>query len=175
MEHLCEAGSSGMAACDIAGSKLEALLTNDLKDMTGLNIACINSMNDCVVAGPLAALEKFINRARGLGHKVKKLDVPFAFHSATMDPILDKFTEVAQSVTLGQPTIPIVSSLLGRVLTGDDLRPEYFTEHARQSVEFSNAIFSVTDLIGTDKVTFLEVGPHPISKINGKPTYLPKA
>jgi len=160
MAELCQPDSTGMVACNIAPTKVEGLM----KDFEDLVVACKNSTTDCVVAGPLASLTRFVNFCKSSGHKAKLLDVPFGFHSPAMDPILEPFARVLDTVTINSPKIPLASSYLGRITQRDDFCIENFIGHTRQPVEFIRAAEVIPSIAGKKDLVILEVGPSPISK-----------
>ncbi|KAF2818864.1 ketoacyl-synt-domain-containing protein [Ophiobolus disseminans] len=159
MAELCQQNSTGMAACNLAPSKAESLIAR----FEGLTVACKNSTDDCVVAGPLTALKQFVDLCKSSGHKAKILDVPFAFHSAAMDSILEPFAQVVAAVTINPPKIQLVSSYLGRLAVKEDFCVKNFLGHAREPVEFIRATEAIPELAGDKKMSFIEIGPAPIT------------
>lgn len=124
----------------------------------GLSIAAINSHDQCIVSGTLAAVE-------ALREKLSAEDIPWralvtshAFHSHLMDPILEKFAAELGRVKLKPPTAPFISNLTGTWITEQEARDAgYWVTHLRQPVNFAQGI----DLLfkSTRNPLFLEVGP----------------
>ncbi|KAF2280129.1 ketoacyl-synt-domain-containing protein [Westerdykella ornata] len=162
MAELCQEGRTGMAAVCMPSAKVEELLSSSTS-MTGLQIACYNSVEDCVVAGPLSSLDALVHACKSSGHKAKRLDVPFGFHSPALDPILEPYAELASTIKTSAGTIPIASSYLGTLLSPHDVDAEYFVGHARQPVEFVRATQTISRIAGDRAMTFLEIGPSPIT------------
>lgn len=160
MARLCPTNSTGMAACNVAPDEAEKLIL----EFGGLSVACKNGSSDSVVAGPLTSLQRFVESLKASGHKAKVLDVPFAFHSDAMDPILEPFARIVANITLNPPKIAMVSSYLARLTVKDDFCVENFVGHARQPVEFIRATEVISQFAGNKELTFIEVGPAPISK-----------
>ncbi|MBD0421169.1 thioester reductase domain-containing protein, partial [Streptomyces sp. TRM S81-3] len=77
-----------------------------------------------------------------------------------MDPMLDEFQRTAAELTYHEPQIPVVSTLTGRLATGDDLRtPAYWTDQVRHAVRFADALTTLHELGAT---AFAEVGPDAV-------------
>ncbi|KAL4963030.1 type I polyketide synthase [Aspergillus stella-maris] len=158
MEKLCTAGSHGMLAVKCSSSALSQYLNS-----SDLDIACENSPEETVVAGLQGSIDSLAETLSARGLKNKKLAVTHAFHSSQMDPLLSDLVKVAGSVRLSPPKIPIISSLLGRVLEADDLTPQYLVRHTRDSVRFSSAVSDARDKgIIDDMTVWVEIGSHPI-------------
>ena len=83
MQAAAEATPSGMAA--LIGLKLDAALA--ACDGTGAQVANANSEEQIVIAGPSAALEAAIERAKAAGaRRALPLEVAGAFHTEVMRP-----------------------------------------------------------------------------------------
>ncbi|MFJ8650562.1 type I polyketide synthase [Streptomyces sp. NPDC093546] len=132
-----------------------------LKDVGDrLSIAAVNGPTSVVVSGDEAAASDVAAHFRRLDRKTKRLTVSHAFHSPRMDGMLDEFRRIAAELTYNEPRIPVVSTLTGRLATGDDLRtPAYWADQVRQAVRFADA---VTALQGLGATAFAEVGPDAV-------------
>ncbi|KAJ5711400.1 hypothetical protein N7488_005556 [Penicillium malachiteum] len=111
MEKLCLTGNHGMLVAKSSRSQLAQFITG-----SDLDITCENSPEEIVVGGPQKSIDDLAETLSTRGIQNKKLAVAYAFHSSQMDPILRDFEFVINSVKLSPPKIPIISSLLGRVL-----------------------------------------------------------
>ncbi|KAM3077744.1 polyketide beta-ketoacyl-synthase [Clarireedia jacksonii] len=159
----CAPQTSGMLACRTSQARAEAMI-NSNGQFSGLSVSCQNSIDDCVVGGKTEELELFATICKTLNIKTKILDVPYAFHSRYMDPILDALDHLGQSIKWKAPTIPVLSNVLGRLLKEGDLKGDYFCQHARSTVLFSDGIERMKhDGLIDDATTFLELGPHPVT------------
>jgi phthiocerol/phenolphthiocerol synthesis type-I polyketide synthase E len=120
-------------------------------------IAVINSSAMCVASGPeddIAALEA-LAAARGI--TTRRVRTNRAFHSASMDSMLDAFVRVVRSIPARPPDVPIVSTVTGAWLTdADAVNPDYWAAQVRQPVLFAPA---VETLKASGVRMFLEVGP----------------
>ncbi|QDQ16112.1 SDR family NAD(P)-dependent oxidoreductase [Streptomyces spectabilis] len=133
----------------------EAEVAADLPETVG--VAAVNGPSSVVVSGVAADVEAVGERWRAAGRKVTKLRVSHAFHSPLMDPMLDDFRTVLESVSYAAPEIPIVSTLTGRMTSAEELAsPEYWVRHVRESVRFGDAVSTLT---AEGVATFVEVGP----------------
>jgi acyl transferase domain-containing protein len=122
-----------------------------------LAVAAVNGPSNCVVSGPTGGIEKLelVLQSRGIDHR--RLHVSHAFHSASMDAILDSFTEQVQAIRLNAPEVPFISNLTGTWITEAEARSAaYWTAHLRHPVRFSAGL---TELLQDPARVFLEVGP----------------
>ncbi|WP_374106408.1 thioester reductase domain-containing protein [Streptomyces sp. TRM70350] len=125
-----------------------------------LTIAAHNAPHSLVIAGDTTAAHQLAQKMREQGHKTTELAVSHAFHSPHMDPVLDAFHRVAQTLTYHEPHIPVVSTLTGRIATGDELRTAgYWTDQLRGTVRFAD---SVRTLAEQGVTAFVEVGPDQV-------------
>ncbi|WPG97329.1 conidial yellow pigment biosynthesis polyketide synthase [Acrodontium crateriforme] len=127
-------------------------------------IACINGPEETVLCGSSEVVGVASEILTQKGFKATKLNVPFAFHSAQVDPILESFKTIAASVSFNKPTIPVLSPLEGEIIReAGIINPEYLARHARETVNFWTALTSGHQKkIFDDKTAWLEVGAHPV-------------
>jgi acyl transferase domain-containing protein/acyl carrier protein len=120
----------------------------------GVSVASVNGPRALVLSGPEQALDRLACNITD-GHRVRRLRVSHAFHSAQMDAILTELTEAAASVDYQPPRIPLVSNVTG-TLAGDELHtPGYWAEQARRTVRFQDG---ARYLLGAGVSVFLELG-----------------
>ena len=153
-----------MLAVGTSADKARDLIQKDEK-LQGLAISCNNSQSDCVVGGRTTQLERLKGQLSStLKAKSKFLEVPLAYHTEAMDPVLEELTKFAQGIDMKPPRMAIVSNVFGRVVQAGEsvFTPEYFALHCRNTVAFDEGI---QDLLqsGTDAVAsrWIEFGPHP--------------
>ncbi|MGW3944077.1 thioester reductase domain-containing protein [Streptomyces phaeochromogenes] len=95
-----------------------------------------------------------------MGRRTRRLSVSHAFHSPHMDGMLEEFRTAAKRVSYGDIDIPVVSTLTGRLASGDDLRTaDYWVDQVRNAVRFSD---TVTTLHDQGVTTFVEIGPDAV-------------
>ncbi|OJJ96972.1 hypothetical protein ASPACDRAFT_33832 [Aspergillus aculeatus ATCC 16872] len=160
LESLCTAGTHKMMAVKASRCEIE----DAIKDLP-YDLACVNGPKETVLSGTTEQMEAVSVPLKEKGYRVIFLDVPFAFHSAQTDPILDLFEETARkSVIFRPPTLPIVSPLLGRVVFDEkSLNAEYLRRATRGTVDFLSAMQNAQETSIVDKDTvWVEVGPHPV-------------
>ena len=127
-------------------------------------IACINGPEETVLCGSGDVVTAANEALTSKGFKATKLNVPFAFHSAQVDPILDQFKAVASSVTFNKPSVPVLSPLEGEIIReAGIINPEYLARHARETVNFWTALTTgQKEKVFDEKTAWLEVGAHPV-------------
>ncbi|OYL15614.1 hypothetical protein A5N45_14195, partial [Streptococcus pneumoniae] len=93
---------------------------------------------------------------RGQGRRVHRLAVSHAFHSALMEPMIAEFTAVAAELSVGLPTIPVISNVTGQLVADDFASADYWARHIRAVVRFG---YSVRSAHCAGASRFIEVGP----------------
>ncbi|MEV6929978.1 SDR family NAD(P)-dependent oxidoreductase [Dactylosporangium sp. NPDC051485] len=134
------------------------------QDLVGL--AALNGPASVVLSGDGAALREIAERLAADGLRTRALTVSHAFHSPLMEPMLEDFRRVAESLTYDRPVIPIVTNLTGAVAGPDELcTPEHWVRHVRATVRFADGIRA---LRGEGVTLFAELGPDGVLSALGR-------
>ncbi|BCO73398.1 type I polyketide synthase [Mycobacterium intracellulare] len=143
-----------MVAVQATEDEVRPLLVPSEQDSVG--IAAVNGPASVVISGTQGAVTAIADQLRAEGRRVHQLAVSHAFHSPLMDAMIDEFGTVAAGLTIGKPTIPIVSNVTGGLATDDFGTAAYWKRHVREAVRFADSVRFVHAAGGN---RFLEVGP----------------
>ena len=144
--------SGAMLSVRLNAEEIEARLPQNIQ------LAAANSPSLCVVSGPHEAISQFGAELMRDNIPCKKLYTSHAFHSAMMDPVVDKFIAEVAKAELKPPQIPFVSTVTTKWISDKDATdPAYWGRHLRMPVRFSNGI---RELLKENPGIFLEVGPR---------------
>ncbi|MYS79516.1 type I polyketide synthase, partial [Streptomyces sp. SID5474] len=130
-----------------------------------VSVAAVNGPTSTVIAGDEDAVEAIVATLRASGHKTKRLNVGRAFHSPRMEAMLEDFRRVAESVSFGEPRIPIISNLTGEPASAAELgSADYWVRHVRQPVRFLDGMRA---LERAGVTTYVELGPDGVLSAMG--------
>lgn len=121
-----------------------------------VSIAAVNGPASVVISGAHDAVSAIADRLRGQGRRLHRLAVSHAFHSALMEPMIAEFTAVAAELSVGLPTIPVISNVTGQLVADDFASADYWARHIRAVVRFGDSVRSA-HCAGASR--FIEVGP----------------
>ena len=125
-----------------------------------LSIAAVNGPTSTVISGSEEVVEAIRTEWETQGRKTKRLVVSHAFHSPLIEPMLEEFAEVANSLSFSEPKLPIVSNLSGELLSAEQATdPAYWVAHVREPVRFADAVETLAKQGAT---TYMELGPDPV-------------
>jgi acyl transferase domain-containing protein/NADPH:quinone reductase-like Zn-dependent oxidoreductase/acyl carrier protein len=151
-------GSGEMTAVALGAEELEELL-QQIDPKIRPCVAGINSPHGCTVAGIPDGLLAFETRLVTQGIRYKRLDLDYAFHSPSMDPIRPSLLDDLRDLVPANGEIPFHSTVTGKKLPGKELGPHYWWRNVRDPVLFAEAL---EGLIRDGNSIFLEIGPHPV-------------
>jgi acyl transferase domain-containing protein len=127
----------------------------DLPD--GLSIATVNGPGTCVVAGAPELVDAFAQTLADRGIGAKRLKTSHAFHSPTMDPVLDEFAAAVAAVPRQVPSLPFLSNVTGTWITDEQATdPRYWARQVRETVRFGQCVATV---LAKGTWAFVECGP----------------
>ncbi|KAI9689779.1 MAG: Type I Iterative PKS [Bathelium mastoideum] len=151
--------------CMLATRASEADVNRILARKAGqYEVACVNGPDDVVISGTVSAVQDAQQILTSAKVKTTLLNVPFAFHSTQVDPILPEFEALAQGLTFHKPSVPVLSPLRSAVCQNEGVfEPAYLAQHCRKAVNTHGAVLAAqqTGLIN-DKTLVVEIGPHPV-------------
>ncbi|MGB6222957.1 type I polyketide synthase [Haloferula sp.] len=125
-----------------------------------IDIGALSAPQHTILSGPHAAMdtvEKRLSEAR-VGHR--RIEVPHAFHSRMMEPVLGSYREALLDVSFEAPNCDFISTVDGCRQSSEALAdPGYWQREMIEPVRFSDAIVT---LAAEPDWTFLEVGPSQL-------------
>lgn len=124
-----------------------------------VSIAAINGPTAITLAGDEDALGIIAEQLTAKDIFNRLLQVEVAYHSPTMDPLLDEIRTSLASLNPGTPTLPSYSTVTGTQIEGSAFDGEYWCKNVREPVYFFRAM---ERMIKDGYEDFLEVGPHPV-------------
>ncbi|KAL8703407.1 MAG: hypothetical protein Q9201_003410 [Fulgogasparrea decipioides] len=160
LEERCTPGTHIMLAIKASTAEIAAF-----NKQVFYEVACINAPGETVICGNADQMDKSTQNLRQAGFKCLAMDLPYAFHSTQIDPIMTEFKEHARAAIFNKPTIPVVSTSLSRVVRtgGGVFDAEYLSHHARKPVNLVGAVQAATDArLFTPRTAFVEIGAHPV-------------
>jgi len=142
-----------MLSVRLPEAEARALLTREL------SISSVNSSVSTVVSGLCEEIEELedVLAAKKIGYR--KLPVPFAFHSTSVDSILVEYAALIDKLTLHDPAIPLVSNLTGTwIEPSQATNSKCWVDQMRHTVQFAGGL----DTILNRPSLLLEVGPNQV-------------
>ncbi|MFF0543651.1 type I polyketide synthase [Nocardia thailandica] len=123
-------------------------------------VAAVNGPGELVLSGAAGALAAIRTALAARGVAAEPLAVSHAFHSPLMAPMLAEFEAVARARTYRPATVPVYSTVRGRLLGADEpMDAAYWVEHVRATVRFGDALAAALD---TDPTHLVEIGPRRV-------------
>uniref|UniRef100_UPI00022DED3A type I polyketide synthase n=1 Tax=Saccharomonospora iraqiensis TaxID=52698 RepID=UPI00022DED3A len=124
-----------------------------------LSVAVVNGPSAVVVSGQPAALDEFVVACEAEDVRAKRVPVDYASHSAQVDELRDELLAELEPVRPRAGSVPVYSTLTGRVEDGSGMDAGYWFDNLRGVVDFAGAVERlVTDEFGL----FVECSPHPV-------------
>jgi len=124
-----------------------------------VSIGVINGKNQTVISGHVEDVQAVVDHFDKKGAKTKVLKIARAGHSPLMDAISGAFSDLLDTFVLQPSRIPLVSNTTGAVAGKEISTSQYWVDHLRQTVRFSDGLDTLFQA-GCD--VLIEVGPHPV-------------
>ncbi|MDC0773288.1 type I polyketide synthase [Streptomyces sp. HD] len=124
-----------------------------------ISVAANNSRHSTVVAGEPEALAELLAECEAAGVRARRIPVDYASHSAQVERIESRLTELAAGVAPRSGRIPFHSTTTGARLDTADLDAAYWYRNLRQPVLFGPV---TEELLAQGHDVFLEMSPHPV-------------
>ncbi|XP_068942223.1 mycocerosic acid synthase-like [Petaurus breviceps papuanus] len=136
-------------------------------------IAAFNSPNSCTLSGEADAIntlrEELFQQFGARNIFLFELEVPAAYHSHMMDPIIMDITESITDLVRQKPEVEIISTVTGQRASGEDFTTsKYWARNIREPVAFTQAI--KTSAQGKENIMFIEIAPKQVLQRNIKET-----
>ncbi|XP_036934730.1 phenolphthiocerol/phthiocerol polyketide synthase subunit C-like isoform X2 [Acanthopagrus latus] len=157
--------------CKVTGGKMLVISNMAVSEVTALLprysgricLAAFNSPQSCTLSGDadaITSLHKELSiSANGQNLFLRVLDVPAAYHSYMMDPILPEIEESIGSLRVNDLDTALFSTVSGKeVQQRDFCTGEYWARNIREPVAFEQAVRSATN--GKKNTVFVEIGPR---------------
>ncbi len=123
-----------------------------------VSVAAYNGSH-IVISGRAEAIAAASRAFKEQGIRCKGLTTSHAFHSAMLDPILDEFAAIADTITFQSGQCPLVCNVTGAVMPVDQIPDgRYWRRQLREPVRYDDSVQALTKA-GCDIV--IELGPQP--------------
>lgn len=124
-----------------------------------VSIAAYNSPESVTLSGDAEFLQRISDHLTSseVFNRFLKVDVPY--HSRAMDRLRAELLDSLTTLSPGEARVPLVSTVTGRRISGEEMDAEYWWQGMRQPVRFLEATETVAQ---EGHRTFLEISPHPV-------------
>ncbi|KAM9332642.1 phthioceranic/hydroxyphthioceranic acid synthase-like [Pholidichthys leucotaenia] len=160
-------GGKMLVISNMAVSEVTSLLSSSGK----VCLAAFNSPQSCTLSGDADEIkslhQELRSSANGQNLFLRELDVPAAYHSHMMDPILPEIIKTIGSLQMNALDTELYSTVTGRdVQQGDFCTGEYWAKNIREPVAFEQALRSAVR--EKKNAVFVEIGPRAALQRNIK-------
>ncbi|RGP64451.1 polyketide synthase [Fusarium longipes] len=158
----CQTGSHSMLAVRASLLQIQQFLNANIHE-----VACVNGPREVVISGGVADIDHLADVLSANSIKATRVNVPFAFHSAQVDPILSDLDTAASRVTFHSPQIPVICPLESSVINPGNhgvIGPLHLQRHCRETVNFEGALQAAEreKIIKKNSTIWIEIGPHVV-------------
>jgi epothilone polyketide synthase D len=122
-----------------------------------VSVAAVNAPRSVVISGGEIEVLGIASGFAARGVRITRLTVSHAFHSPRMEPMLEEFRRLAETLSYRQPTTPLVSTVSGAMAGKEVATAGYWVRQVRAAVRFADGVRAL-QAVGV--TTFLELGPR---------------
>ncbi|MFI2779941.1 SDR family NAD(P)-dependent oxidoreductase, partial [Streptomyces sp. ALB3] len=133
-----------------------------------LSVAAVNGPSSVVVSGDGDALDELLEVCRAEDVRCKRIDVDYASHSAHVERIRDRLSEVLSGLAPRSSQVPLYSTVTGELLDTAGMDAGYWYTNLRRTVLLEEATQA---LLSTGHSVFVEVSPHPVLAVGLEETF----
>ncbi|KAF8125679.1 hypothetical protein K438DRAFT_1891701 [Mycena galopus ATCC 62051] len=154
---------AGMAA--VAGNAdtiSECIQDLKLKDRAVISV--FSSPGNHVVSGDLEAIHTLVSHVKETGTRATLLSVDQGFHSHCIDPAVPQLEawNTDHQKHFRPLDLPLFSTVLGKqVAENETLGPRYWVDHARNPIQFAQAVEKIKQNPSFKTACVVDVGPTP--------------
>jgi [acyl-carrier-protein] S-malonyltransferase len=162
MQLAVPAGEGAMAAVLALSAEQVAEACAEAAAEMGLVVAAanLNSPNQTVISGALAAVERAAAIAKAKGaRRTVMLPVSAPFHCALMQPAQEEVARVLAALTLRDPRIAVAANVTGGLVSTAVAAQDALTRQVTGTVRWVDC---VQTLAGAGAESFVEVGPGKV-------------
>ncbi|MEU7205645.1 type I polyketide synthase [Streptomyces sp. NPDC045470] len=158
--------SRALSSLDVAGAMVSVVMpAGAVRELVAgfdgrLSVAAVNGPASVVVSGEAEALAGFERELAA--RKVLRWRIPatdFVAHSAAVEPLAAQLEVELSGIAPQAGRIPLVSTVTGEWLAGQEVDAGYWFANLRQMVRFEDA---VRTLLESGYGAFVEISPHPV-------------
>ncbi|MDW8319635.1 MAG: beta-ketoacyl synthase N-terminal-like domain-containing protein, partial [Anaerolineae bacterium] len=150
---------SGRGAMAVVGLSLEEAEAA-LRGYEGrVSAAVSNGPRSTVISGDADAVDAVLAELAARDVFCRKVKVDVASHSPHMDPLRPELVAGLADLSPRPTTVPMISTVTGEPVAGEDLTADYWGRNLRSPVRFWPVIQRLAE---TGHGVFLELSPHPV-------------
>ncbi|MGW6580023.1 ACP S-malonyltransferase [Streptomyces globisporus] len=124
-----------------------------------VQVSNYNAERQTVLSGALDDLKDVTAHLEERGCKVARLNVGGAFHSTFMANAVPAYVRAIESIEFSQPTVPVYSTVTGRMYTGVQEIKDALSVQLTGPVRWSTVVSALAD---REVALWLEVGPKQV-------------
>lgn len=157
---LMSAASGGGMAAILQLTREAVARVIEENGLSAIDIANLNTPQQCVIAGPVEVLNKAQEHFQAAGGMFIPLNVSAPFHSRYMEPSMIEFGAYLESFTFDGPKVPVISNVHVRPYgaSSDEIK-DNLKQQIRSPVRWVETIWYMTR---SGVETFKELGPGDV-------------